>query len=341
MTDEAFLNAFLAPYVNAGHVKNRFGEEYALDKARVSKLLSGKEDVPRALRNKLGRYQLLKDVTEGFSDFIIDYISPFEHREAAADVVALVPDNSPVKKELLEREDDLIELLAFALIEAIRAPNTAQDSKVIWRRGAASLTLISGDLFKFGFGNRSKQKNLVVIPVDAGFETHVTKRVESAEYPLVAPNSIHGKWLTRMAMSGFSGRRVSARIKANFKRRGIEPNPNGEYPLGSVAEFETLHAIFCLLAISSFDKEKRAHSSSEEIRDALLGLLNYYDRRGQGRCMYIPLIGTSLSRAGLSLEESYELLCETLTQHSGMIAGKMHVVVRPEDVQELGIKGWE
>lgn len=340
ITDEDFLNAFLGPYVDAGHIRNRFGEEYVLDKARASKLLSGKEDVPRALRSELSRVGLLETVAAGFSDFVTDYVSPYEHVELADDIVALVPDDSPIKKELLARKGDAAALLAFALIEAIRAPNTARDSKVIWRRGAASLTLVSGDLLKFGFGNRSKQKRLVVIPVDTGFETHVTKRTENAEHPLVAPDSIHGQWLTRMAASGTSPRRISARIKANLRRRSIVPNASGEYPLGSVAELETQRAIFCLLAISSFDEEKRAHSSLEGIREALLGLLSYYDRRGQGRNMFVPLMGTSLSRAELTLEESYNLLRETLTQHSNMITGRVSIVVRPEDIQDLGIENW-
>ena len=298
--------------------------------------MSGKEDVPRALRNELGRIGLPEAVVAGFSDFVTDYVSPYEHCELVDDVVGLVPDCKPIKKELLARKDDLKAFLAFALIEVIRLPNTAQDSKVIWRRGTTSLTLVSGDLLRFGFGNRSKQKNLIVIPVDAGFETHVTKRVENAEYPLVAPDSIHGKWLTRMATSGTSGRRISTRIKANLRRQGIKPDTNGEFPLGSVAEFETQRAIFCLLAISVFDEEKRAHSSPERIREALLELLSYYDRRGQGRRMYIPLMGTSLSRAGLTLEESYRLLRETIIQHSDMITGRLYIVVKPEDMQELG-----
>lgn len=337
ITDEDFLNAFLAPYVCATHVKNRFGGEYVLDKARTSKLLSGREDVPRALRNELNRVGLLDAVATGFSNFVTDYVSPYEHRRLTDSVAALVPDDDPVKRELLARNDDLSVLLAFSLIEAIRAPNTPQDSRVIWRRGTAALTLVSGDLLKFGFGNRSKQKNLIVIPVDTRFETHVTSRVEGAEHPLVAPDSIHGKWLTRMAVSGTGARRISTRIKSNLRRRGILPNVDGTYPLGSVAEFETQHAVFCLLAISSFDKENRAHSSPSEIREALLELLSYYDRRGQGRRMYVPLIGTGLSRAGLTIRDSYDLLRETLTQRSAMIVGKAYIVARPEDMQELEI----
>lgn len=340
ITDEDFLNAFLAPYVEAGHVRNRFGEEYVLDKARASKLLSGKEDVPRALRRELNRIGLLEAVSSGFSYFVTDYVSPYEHHELANDVVALVPDGSPIKGELLVRNDDLKGLLAFALVEAIRAPNTAQDRKVIWKRGTASLMLVSGDLMKYGFGNRSKQKNIIVIPVDAGFETHVSKRVEKSKSPLVAPDSIHGQWLTRMAVGGTNSKRISARVKANLRRQGLEPNAKGEYPLGSVAEFETQRAIFCLVAISHFDEEKRAHSSPDEIRAALLGLLDHYDRRGQGRRMYVPLMGTSLSRTGLTLKESYDLLRETFSQHSDMITGGVNIVVKPENMQELGIEGW-
>lgn len=56
--------------------------------------------------------------------------------------------------------------------------------------------------------------------------------------------------------------------------------------------------------------------------------------------MYVPLMGTSLSRTGLTLKESYDLLRETFSQHSDMITGGVNIVVKPENMQELGIEGW-
>ena len=42
ISDEAFVNAVLKPYIDAGEVDNKKGEELILDKSRVSLLMNSK-----------------------------------------------------------------------------------------------------------------------------------------------------------------------------------------------------------------------------------------------------------------------------------------------------------
>ena len=46
ISDEEFLNAFLFSFVIAGNIKNKNDEEFHLDKARTSKIMNQRDDIP-------------------------------------------------------------------------------------------------------------------------------------------------------------------------------------------------------------------------------------------------------------------------------------------------------
>ena len=41
-----FVDSLFEPYVESGHIKDKSGETFYLDKSRVSRLLAQKDDVP-------------------------------------------------------------------------------------------------------------------------------------------------------------------------------------------------------------------------------------------------------------------------------------------------------
>jgi len=86
-----------------------------------------------------------------------------------------------------------------------------------------------------------------------------------------------------------------------------------------------------LIALSEFDDFNNAVSSSDDIDAAVDSLLSVYDRFGQGYDMYLPLMGTGLSRAGLSMQEAYDLLIKNLMENKVKIHGHIHLIIRPED----------
>ena len=93
----------------------------------------------------------------------------------------------------------------------------------IWKHGLNSIDVQSGDLFRFGFDNRHKKKNIVVIPVNTAFDTHVTRKLEGETYPLVSENTIHGQWLVRLKETGENLNRIDERIADSLKRAGFCP----------------------------------------------------------------------------------------------------------------------
>lgn len=107
------------------------------------------------------------------------------------------------------------------------------------------------------------------------------------------------------------------------------------YPIGTVAVLESEKALFFLLATSDFDSSNTAHSNPDLIRAAQMALIDEYDATGQGLDLYLPLMGTGLSRAGLLHQESYELTVRTLTERRNDIHGRATLMVRPDDVAHL------
>lgn len=93
-----------------------------------------------------------------------------------------------------------------------------------------------------------------------------------------------------------------------------------------------------MIACSKFDKNNQAHSSRQEIIESVASLLKYYDLRGQGYKLYLPLIGTGRSRVNLSNRESYELIIDTLIKNENYIHGEILMTLLPDVYEIIGEK---
>ncbi|MBQ6524596.1 MAG: hypothetical protein IJI12_08075 [Atopobiaceae bacterium] len=345
ISDVAIMNGLIDSYVESERVKDRNGNPLSLDKSRVSRLLSGREDVPRALRAPLPRYGVIERTRSGLEPFVEEFIDGEDLGGLIHDLKALVEGDGSLSADaregVLGTADEPIAFLAAIFIEALKADNRADSRVVIWSRGPNSLGLVSGNLLDFGFSNRSKRRAIVVVPVNTSFETHVTRKYEQSPTQVVADSTIHGQWLTRMEESGQADdlrNRIFDDLEARYgarqgSREGLKP-----YPIGSIAVIETNRAVFCLLAISTFDERNRATSSSEDISRAVADLLRFYDSAGQGLDMYLPLLGTGRSRAGLGYQQSLELIVGTCMDNRLSLLGKVTIVASEEAMKELSIE---
>ena len=347
VSDEEFLNAFLFPFVLAGNITNKNHEEYHLDKARTSEIMNQKADVPVKLRKALSVFGIKEKTVAEMESFLEEYIDP-NRRTILLEEVATLAKTEGVFPEIDPDSDDDQEKLAIILTElllkAVSESNLAKaDIVSIWKQGLNSVDVQTGDLFHFGFDNRHKKKNIVVIPVNTAFDTHVTRKLESETYPLVSENTVHGQWLVRLKEAGENFDRIDERIADSLKRAGFCPIKeskagNGKkdcFPMGSVAIIETSNAVYFLMAMAEFDDFNNARSSSDDIDAAIASLLNMYDRFGLGYDLYLPLMGTGLSRAGLSPQEAYDLLIESLKKNRNRIHGHVHLILRPADRDEI------
>lgn len=342
MSNEDFTRELFAPFVTAGNVKDKNGELLELNKSRVSRLLAGKDDVPSAMRNALSMLDIAERTAEGFSDFLADNIDAHRQDDLIADVSQLA--GSGLTKRV--KSNDISMFLTELFIEAVKINNVAIANKdaIIWNNGSNSIEIVEGDIFKFAFENRSRTtKNIVVIPVNTAFDTQVSTKLETDGIPLVSENTLHGKWLIRWIRSGESVADLDSRIIESLNCQGKMPtgkskSKNGKadcYEIGTAAIIDIEKAAFYLVATAAFDERNNAHSTREEIKTALIELLKIYDNFGQGYPMYIPLFGTGRSRAGLSYQESFELIKQTLLENKNRIQGHVKIVVVSEAMKDI------
>ena len=108
------------------------------------------------------------------------------------------------------------------------------------------------------------------------------------------------------------------------------------YPIGSVAVIADKKAIYYLTAISEFDGRNKAHSSRTYVETAIDNILETYDNEGQGNDLYIPLIGTGRSRAGLTSQECFDCMVGKMLGKK-YLQGKIHIVIHPEQTGEVDL----
>ena len=343
ISDEEFLNAFLNPLIMAGNITNKNGDEFYLNKNRTSEIMNHKADVPAKLRNALSFYGIKENTIKEMDLFLADYIDPGKKTDLLGklqEMMKEMPDITAIIDNNVQLPAILTELL-FSAVKSCNLPNP--ETVLIWKCGCNSIDVQSGDLFHFGFDNRHKKNNIVVIPVNTAFDTVITRRFEGEGYPLVSENTVHGQWLIRMIESGESRDQLDIRISESLKKTGFNPlkqatTENGKkqcYKTGAVAMIETKNAVYFLVALSEFNGHNNAKTSSDDIDSAIGSLLDVYDRFGQGYDLYLPLMGTGLSRAGLSIQQAYDLEINSLLKNKNSIHGNVHVILRPEDRKEL------
>ena len=230
------------------------------------------------------------------------------------------------------------------MIESVRNNNRKNDTLTyIYRQGQNIVDVVAADLLRFGFENRKKKRNIVVIPVNTSYETHITWMLENDPIPLVSENTIHGQWLKRWEQASNTIANLDERIAKSLKARNVAPvgnsdSPNGKplrYPIGSIAVIEDRKAIYYLTAVSEFDALNKAHSCKNYVETAIERLLETYDTEGQGNDLYVPLIGTGRSRAGLCPQESFDCMTRKMLDNRNLLQGRIHIVIHPKQVDEV------
>lgn len=342
-SNEALLNNLLRPYAEAARVNSRDGEEFRLNKSQVSRLMNGRMDVLNGLRAALGRYGLEDEISTLFEDVLGEFIDLSRFKYLADETTGLCAESQYETRLRLESAcANPAQFMSIALMEAVKAPNVSVLQRELFSRGARTIWVEVGDLLDRGFGKRRRNapKPIVVIPVDTGFRTHVTRAYEDVDHPAVADTTLHGQWLTRMMQSdkGLSETLLSQRIDDSLRLHATS-DLNGELPhkIGTIAVIEADCAVFYLLAISTFDGNNNAHATPDDVRTAVKSLLSFYDRNGQGHDLYVPLMGTGLSRAGMSARDAYEMLADELCSSSAFFAGKVTITVLADAATEIGL----
>ena len=223
-------------------------------------------------------------------------------------------------------------LIAIALISIVISMiwTSINKRKEIWQQGNASIGVLYGDIIKIGFSKKRLKfgKRIVVIPVNTHFDTLVNDEI-------VAASSLHGQWINYLCKNGETTNSINDKIQSQILLQNLAPlhedpskigNPTA-YPLGSIIKYNYDNTIFYLISSSEYDTNLQAHCDKEQLQNVIKSLIIFYDTFGQGYPIYIPLLGTELSRVGISESESMQLIVDLCMLNREKIHGKVNVVV--------------
>lgn len=313
VSNEFIVGELLSGICRRCGTKNKMGDCYENVKELSSLLMNRKANLPREFRLTLidGAFN---EVRAGVRDSIFDMIA----KEKIEYVLKELNDcyiKSSLGAFAVDWHSDNLDLLTFYLIKTANIDNKKiGKSENVISRANTEILVVYDDILRIAFNAKNTpESKIVIIPVDADFNMHVSKLGDSPF--IVSPNTIHGKWLIRMNQNGYNEKKIVDIISANR---------NGK--IGDVAAINYKNNVFWLLACSKMDKYFNAHSSVQDIETAIKSLLAYYDKNGQGYTMYVPLIGTGMSRAGMSNEESFQLLKRLIAESIKDIYGKIIIV---------------
>lgn len=233
-------------------------------------------------------------------------------------------------------------LIAFIIIVFTK-------SHTIWENGSAEIKIHYADIMKLAFEQKHKKKIIVVIPVNTCFDTQVDKSISESDKPLVSPNTLHGKWIENMINHNKSQEQLDEMIDKYIEKKEInlsselseEQKKRGKrkcYKRGTVVSVEgNKNVTFFLLALSEFDDKNNAQCSKDELIECLHRLILCYNEIGQGYDLYLPLMGTNLSRAGLSHNDSLQTIISVLRLYSDKIHGSVNIIVYNKDRDKVTI----
>lgn len=214
---------------------------------------------------------------------------------------------------------------------------------IVWKKGSGEISISYGDILEIGFSNKSDNHKIVVIPVNTHFDIEVEKPTSNINNPLVSEKTIHGQWVNKMlkyiefnqlrkkisdSLKGISYKYDDNRIKGNKK----------EYPYGTIAKVCGKNNVtFFLVALSKFNIKNVAKCEQDTFVNVLFKLIDFYNDSGQGYDIYVPLMGTNLSRINFSHEEALKVIKTVFEIKKDKIHGSVNIVIYDNDKDKVSI----
>lgn len=240
-------------------------------------------------------------------------------------------------------------ILIFCIILGIIYGLLIKKSNTIWENGNGKINICYSDIMKLSFPKRNNKNRIVVIPVNTCFDTIVDNNLAEYEKPLVSETTIHGMWIKKMIGSGVLREDLDKKISDFIRIKNIsylfklsdEEKERGKkecYERGTVVVVKGDKKVsYFLLALSEFNENNNANCSKEELIECLHKLIIFYDMNGQGFDLYLPLMGTNLSRANLSHQESLNIISSMFELYSDKIHGTINIVIYNKDKDKATI----
>lgn len=241
----------------------------------------------------------------------------------------------------------LVLIILISIISALLWICVLKKESIVYEKGTHKICICYGDIMRLGFPKKNSDNKIIVIPVNTCFDTIVDDNIADNKKPLVSPRTIHGKWLLKICEKKMDRDELDLLIsnflrdkmpKMVLERKTKERGNLNDYEIGTVVPVEGDNNItFLLVALSEFDENNNAQSSKDKVVRCAKSVLEYQKTKGQGYGLYLPLMGTGLSGAGLSLKGSVRILKSFFQLHADEIRGSVNIVIYPGQKSQISI----
>lgn len=206
-----------------------------------------------------------------------------------------------------------------------------------------SVYLHFGDLLNNNIvKNDNSEKKHIVINVNRCFDTIVNNE-------LISEKTLHGKIFRYFYdEKKYTEKTLQTAINKvlngfNYCNVQKEDKPQGNlkrYEIGTVVKIEDSKTKdYYLLAMSTFDKNLNAHTSKQDFVLAIQRLIEYCDKNSQGFPVFMPLLGSGLSRTGLnSYSDILRYIIDTLRLNKDIMNCDYHIYLLPKDKQKINFE---
>lgn len=191
---------------------------------------------------------------------------------------------------------------------------------------------------KILFGDLFKQKGVIVIGVNEFFDSSLGKPV--------SPNSLHGYFIQKILggkQSLFDSAVESELVGTPFETIDRAEGKNKRYSIGTTVKIDFAEKNYLLFALSKTNERFEAYSTPSIILEALNGLMNKARSECNGDILVLPLVGTGLSRSGISPKYIIELILIAILNSTkeGEVSNEINIILRPELMKEIDLNDLE
>lgn len=158
-------------------------------------------------------------------------------------------------------------------------------------------------------GNIFTKKGIIVIPVNEYFDTHVGDGI-------ISPNSVHGKWINAFfrdrvtELDAIITRALSSKQPRGSVQRA--PAKSRKYDLGTCINLQEGENTYVLVALTQFDGDNHAFLDRKDYAIVIDKLMSHLQTMHIEGPIYMPLMGTGLSRLGRSPQRILHFLIDAI-----------------------------
>lgn len=192
------------------------------------------------------------------------------------------------------------------------------------------------------FGDLFSSNGVIGIGVNEYFDSEIGKPVST--------NSLHGFFLENILGKKFSI--FDDAVKKELKGKHIQKverdqGKKKKYEIGSTVPIDFGEKKYLLFALSKTNEEYEAHTSPSLIMKALNGLFNKARSECNGQNLYLPLIGTGLSRSGIPAKNIIGLILTSILKSTkeAKITNRIEIVIDLRYYDEIDLNSvkriWE